>query len=40
MTEALRQAGIPHREREPLSRHTTMGVGGEAAVMALPRTSE
>jgi UDP-N-acetylenolpyruvoylglucosamine reductase len=39
MTEALRQAGIPHREREPLSRHTTMGVGGEAAVMAFPRTS-
>ncbi len=39
MTEALREAGIPHREREPLSRHTTMGVGGEAAVMALPRTS-
>ncbi len=40
MTQALRQAGIPHREREPLSRHTTMGVGGEAAVMARPRTSE
>jgi UDP-N-acetylenolpyruvoylglucosamine reductase len=40
MSEALRTAGIPHREREPLSRHTTMGVGGEAAVMALPRTSE
>jgi UDP-N-acetylmuramate dehydrogenase len=40
MIEALRQAGIPHRESEPLSRHTTMGVGGEAAVMALPRTRE
>jgi UDP-N-acetylmuramate dehydrogenase len=40
MKEALRKAGIPYREREPLSRHTTMGVGGDAAVMALPRTSE
>lgn len=38
MTEALRQAGIPFRERESLSRHTSMGVGGEAAVMALPRS--
>jgi UDP-N-acetylmuramate dehydrogenase len=40
MIEALRQAGIPHRETEPLSRHTTMGVGGEAAVMALPRSND
>jgi UDP-N-acetylmuramate dehydrogenase len=40
MTKALWQAGILHREREPLSRHTTMGVGGEAAVMAWPRTRE
>jgi len=40
MTAALREAGIPHREGEPLSRHTTMGVGGEAAVMAFPRTGE
>jgi UDP-N-acetylenolpyruvoylglucosamine reductase len=40
MTQALRRAGIPFREREPLSRHTTMGVGGAAAVMAFPRTSE
>ena len=39
MTEALRAAGIPFREGEPLSRHTSMGVGGEAAVLALPRTS-
>jgi len=38
MSEALRQAGIPIREREPLSRHTSMGVGGAAAVMALPRS--
>jgi UDP-N-acetylmuramate dehydrogenase len=39
MTPALRQAGIPYREGEPLSRHTTMGVGGPAAVMAFPRTA-
>ena len=39
MTPALRQAGIAYREDEPLSRHTTMGVGGEAAVMAFPRSS-
>src|SRR4029450_5467226 len=37
MIEALRECGIPFREQEPLARHTTMGVGGPAAVMALPR---
>ncbi|HVO11666.1 MAG TPA: UDP-N-acetylmuramate dehydrogenase [Vicinamibacteria bacterium] len=40
MTAALRQAAIPYRETEPLSRHTTMGVGGPAAVMAFPRTTQ
>lgn len=40
MTAALREAGIPYRESEPLARHTTMGVGGPAAVMAFPRTGE
>jgi UDP-N-acetylmuramate dehydrogenase len=40
MTQALQQAGIAYREGEPLSRHTTMGVGGEAAVMAFPRSSK
>ena len=40
MTQALRQAGIAYREGEPLSRHTTMGVGGEAAVMASPCSPE
>jgi UDP-N-acetylmuramate dehydrogenase len=40
MTAALREAAIPFREGEPLSRHTTMGVGGPAAVMAFPRSSE
>jgi UDP-N-acetylmuramate dehydrogenase len=40
MTQALQRAGIPYRKGEPLSRHTTMGVGGEAAVMALPRSPE
>ena len=40
MTAALREAGIPYREREALARHTTMGVGGPAAVMAFPRTGD
>ncbi len=40
MTLALRESGIPFREGEPLSRHTTMGVGGPAAVMAFPRSLE
>jgi len=39
MIEALREAGIPFREGEPLARHTTMGVGGPASVMAFPRTT-
>jgi UDP-N-acetylmuramate dehydrogenase len=39
MTLALREAGVPFREQEPLSRHTSMGVGGPAAVMAFPRSS-
>jgi UDP-N-acetylmuramate dehydrogenase len=38
MIDALRESGIPFREGEPLSRHTTMGVGGPAAVMAFPRS--
>jgi UDP-N-acetylmuramate dehydrogenase len=37
--EALREAGLSFRENEPFSRHTTMGVGGPAAVMAFPRTT-
>ena len=40
MTAALEKAAIPYREREPLSRHTTMGVGGPAAVMAFPRSAD
>jgi UDP-N-acetylmuramate dehydrogenase len=40
MIEALRQSGIPFREGEPLARHTTMGVGGPAAVMAFPRSPD
>jgi UDP-N-acetylmuramate dehydrogenase len=40
MTLALREAGVPFREREPLSRHTSMGVGGPAAVMAFPRSPD
>jgi UDP-N-acetylmuramate dehydrogenase len=35
---ALREAGIPFREGEPFATHTSMGVGGPAAVMAFPRT--
>jgi UDP-N-acetylmuramate dehydrogenase len=38
MIEALRESDIPFREQEPLARHTTMGVGGPAAVMAFPRS--
>jgi UDP-N-acetylmuramate dehydrogenase len=38
MTVALREAAVPFREEEALSRHTTMGVGGPAAVMAFPRS--
>ena len=38
--EALREAGVPFRENEPFSRHTTMGVGGPAAVMAFPRSAD
>src|SRR5262245_40604294 len=40
MTVALREAGVPFRENEPLARHTSMGVGGPAALMAFPRTPE
>ena len=39
LTEALRQLGVPFKENEPFSRHTSMGVGGPAAVMAFPRTA-
>lgn len=38
--QALREVGIPYRENEPFSKHTSMGVGGPAAVMAFPRTPE
>jgi UDP-N-acetylmuramate dehydrogenase len=40
MTAALANAGIACRPDEPLARHTTMGVGGKAALMAFPRTAE
>lgn len=40
VASALREAGIPYREHEPLARHTSMGVGGPAALMAFPRSSE
>jgi UDP-N-acetylmuramate dehydrogenase len=38
--EALRETGISFRENEPFARHTTMGVGGPAAVMAFPRSAD
>jgi UDP-N-acetylmuramate dehydrogenase len=38
--EALGELGVPFRESEPLSRHTSMGVGGPAAVMVFPRSPE
>jgi UDP-N-acetylmuramate dehydrogenase len=40
MTDALREAGVPFREQEPLARHTSMGVGGPAEVMAFPRSPD
>jgi UDP-N-acetylmuramate dehydrogenase len=40
VTKALAEAGIPFREKEPFSRHTSMGVGGPAAVMAFPRSPD
>ncbi len=40
MTAALREIGVPFRENEPFSRHTSMGVGGPAAVMAFPRNAD
>jgi UDP-N-acetylmuramate dehydrogenase len=36
----LRDLGVPFREHEPLARHTSMGVGGPARVMAFPRSPE
>jgi UDP-N-acetylmuramate dehydrogenase len=39
VTKALREIGVPFREQEPFARHTSMGVGGPAAVMAFPRTA-
>ena len=38
--DALKEAGVPFRENEPLARHTSMGVGGPASVMAFPRSPE
>jgi UDP-N-acetylmuramate dehydrogenase len=38
--EALREAGVPCREQEPFSRHTSMGVGGPAAVMVFPHSAD
>jgi UDP-N-acetylmuramate dehydrogenase len=40
VTAALREAGVAYREQEPLARHTSMGVGGPAALMAFPRTPD
>jgi UDP-N-acetylmuramate dehydrogenase len=40
VTTALAEIGVPFKEDEPLSRHTSMGVGGPAAVMAFPRSTE
>ena len=40
VTAALREIGVTFKENEPFSRHTSMGVGGPAAVMAFPRTAD
>ena len=39
VTAALQAAGVPFREAEPFAKHTSMGVGGPAAVMAFPRSA-
>lgn len=38
LTSALQKAGIPFREKEPLSAHTTFRIGGPVC-MAFPRTA-
>jgi UDP-N-acetylmuramate dehydrogenase len=38
VTAALREVEIPFLENEPFSKHTSMGVGGPAALMAFPRS--
>lgn len=40
LRSGLQDLGVPFREQEPLARHTSMGVGGPALVMAFPRTPE
>jgi UDP-N-acetylmuramate dehydrogenase len=40
LVPALRELGVPFRENEPIARHTSMGVGGPAAVMAFPRDAQ
>ena len=40
VTSALGEIGVNYREREPFARHTSMGVGGPAAVMAFPRDTD
>jgi UDP-N-acetylmuramate dehydrogenase len=40
VTAGLRDLGVAYAEREPLSQHTSMGVGGPAAVMAFPTSSD
>jgi UDP-N-acetylmuramate dehydrogenase len=40
VTTALAEVGVGFKEDEPLSRHTSMGVGGPASVMAFPRSTE
>jgi UDP-N-acetylmuramate dehydrogenase len=40
LVPALREIGVPFREHELIARHTSMGVGGPAAVMAFPRDAD
>lgn len=39
-TRRLEEAGVPFRLEEPLSRHTTIGLGGPAQVFVQPRSAE
>ena len=40
LTAALRAAGVPFTQSEPLAPHTTFRIGGPAAVFCRPKTAE
>ena len=40
LAQQMEREGIPVREQEPLSRHTTFHIGGPAALFCQPRTQQ